>query len=73
MVDDDAQPKPKTIERPVRPRPVTKKSQHQAKVPNVAEQRDLTTNKAIDKGTSIQKSRKLLFFFAIVVHELVVV
>ena len=65
----DVQPKPKPKPKlkqkagmPIRPRPIPKTSQRQAKVPNVADQRDLTT----DKGSSAQKSnliRKSLFFF----------
>ena len=55
-------PKPKQKARmPIRPIPIPKNSQRQAKVPNVADQRDLTT----DKGSSTQKSnliRKSLFF-----------
>jgi hypothetical protein len=64
--DDDSmytKPKPvaKLAGRP-RPKPVTKTSQRQAKVPNVADQRDLVT----DKGPSKKKSdriRKFFFFF----------
>lgn len=59
----DVQPKPKQKGKmAVRPRPIPRNSRHLAKVPNVADQRDLTT----DKGSSIQNSnpiRKSLFFF----------
>jgi hypothetical protein len=75
--DDDAmpvdvrpKPKAKLAEKP-RPRPVAKNSQRKAKVPNVADQRDLTTDKPIDKESSTQKSnhiRKFLFFFLAVVE-----
>lgn len=71
--DDDTmqrQPKGSKPKPKLAARPVTKNSQHQVKVPNVADRRDLTT----DKGSSIQKSnriRKFLFFFAVIVHELV--
>lgn len=65
--DDDVQPKrkhrAKKAERPVHPRPVAKNSQHQAKVPNVADQRDLTN----DKGSPTEISnriRKFLFFLS---------
>jgi hypothetical protein len=69
----DMQPKPKTktkkVERP-RPRPIAKNSQRQVEVPNVAVQRDLTT----DKGPSTKKSNRigkfLLVFFAAIVLEL---
>jgi hypothetical protein len=78
MVSDDEDmdlPKPpksaKLAERSgTRPKPVAKNSQLEAKVPNVADQRDLKTK----KGSSTQKSkpiiRKFLFFFWVVVHEL---
>jgi hypothetical protein len=64
--DDEPNPKPKAnlAKKPVRPmaRPVTKNSQRSAKVPNVADQGDLTT----DNVSSVQKSNhisKLLFLF----------
>ena len=67
MVESDANamdmPKPNAKlakSKPVRPRPVAKKFQHQAKVPDVADQRDL-----FNKGSSTQKSgciREFLFF-----------
>jgi hypothetical protein len=67
--DDDAmdvmpipKSKAKLAANPIRPRPTYKNSQHQAMVPNVADQRDLTAH----KGSSTQKSnhiRKFLFFF----------
>lgn len=62
-MDVQSKPKPKMIKR-VCPRPVTKNSQSQAKVPNVADsdQHDLAT----DKGSSTQKSNhigKFLFPF----------
>jgi hypothetical protein len=61
--DNDMDVEPKLAKKPIRPRPVAK-----TKVPNVADQRDLAT----DKGSSAQnRIRKFLFvFFAVVVHEL---
>jgi hypothetical protein len=61
-------PRAKPAERPIRPRPVTKNSQHQVKVPKVPNALDQRNDKA-----STQKSnqiRKFLYFFAVVEHEL---
>jgi hypothetical protein len=72
----DVQPKPKRVAKmagmPVRPRPISKNSQRQAKVPNVADRRDLTN----DKGSSKQKSnriRKSLFLFFLGVVKLLII
>ena len=56
--------------RRVRPRPVAKNSQRTAKVPNAADQRDLTTDKDSSAKTS-KLARKFFFFFAVFEHKLV--